>query len=156
MPQFPLPSGPFVYYGLISSSSLLGFPSSFTPEEPRFPVFPYYNANRLAVKAGGFASKGRTASTVPARQPRGGQSRGGWFRCVSTATRRWMMLLPTAAWADAQGKPLSPQNQVMQCPRGSGEGRGEGVLVFSKCQSELHCVHQEVVQIMENNGSLGL
>lgn len=69
------------------------------------------------------------------------------------------MLLPTAAQADAQGKLLSPQKQAMQCPRGSGEGRGEGVspvLVFSECQFELHCIHQEVVEIMGNNGSPGV
>lgn len=65
MPQFPLPSGRFVHYGLISSSALLGFPSSLAPEELHFPLFPYSNANRLAVKTEGFASEGRPASRAP-------------------------------------------------------------------------------------------
>ena len=69
------------------------------------------------------------------------------------------MLLPTAAQADAQGKPLSPRKEAMRRPSGPGEGRGEGVspaLVFSECQLELHCIHQEVMEIMGNNGSPGL
>lgn len=40
MPQFPLPSGPFVYYGLISSSSLPGFPFQFCTRSTAFPCFP--------------------------------------------------------------------------------------------------------------------
>lgn len=66
MPQFPLPSGRFVHYGLISSSALLGFPSSLAPEELHFPLFPYSNANGLAVKTEGSASEGRPASRAPA------------------------------------------------------------------------------------------
>lgn len=37
-----------------------------------------------------------------------------------------------------------------------GRGGVSPVLVFSKCQLELHGIHQEAVEIMGNNGSPGL
>lgn len=140
------------------------FPSSFTPEERRFPIFPYFNANRLAVKARDSASEGRTASTVPVcpcAPARGGQSRRGWFQSAGTATWRWLDASANSStgWCLRKNALTPSKKQAMQCPRGSGEGKSEGispVVVFSECQFELHCIHQEVVEIMGNNGSPGL
>lgn len=80
MPQFPLP---LCITASFPPALCRGFPSSFAPEEPYFPVFPIvmltgWRGEQGAVPAGG----GRPAL------PRGRHSRAGWIWCVSTATQR--------------------------------------------------------------------
>lgn len=99
MPQFPLP---LCITASFPPALCRGFPSSFAPEEPYFPVFPHCDANRLAGRAGGCASRGRTASTAPGKAQQSGLD----LVCQHSYTET---LLPTAARADAQGKLLFPK-----------------------------------------------
>lgn len=93
------------------------------------------------------------------RQPGEGRAEGAGFSLPAQLHGDDLMLLPTADRLMLNEKySLPPKKQAMQCPRGSGEGKSEGIspVVFSESQFELHCIHQEVVEIMGNNGSPGL
>lgn len=63
MPQFPLPSGLFVYYSLISSSSPPSFSSQFCTSRTAFPCFSsIIMLTGWLWKQGALPAKGRTAS----------------------------------------------------------------------------------------------
>lgn len=88
--------------------------------------FLYYNANRLAVKAGGFASEREDS------QPRVEQ-RGLVSVCQHSYAEMSDASANSSAGRCSRKTAIPPQKQATQCPEGSGEGRGEGGSLPSLC-----------------------